>query len=96
MEIESRMGFRVRSKYEDVVKWIQSDPPGVPCPKNRQALQAFDSHVYAQLTASLSTAATQKIASIDNQIPRLPGMTHVVSLLDTQPQVATLSTMPSR
>ena len=62
MEIESRMGFKVRSKYEDVVKWIQSDPPGVPYPKNRQAHQAFDSHVYAQLTASLSTAATQKIA----------------------------------
>ena len=47
MEIETRMGFRVRSKYEDVVAWIQSDPPGVPYPKNRQALQAFDSHVYA-------------------------------------------------
>ena len=52
MEIESRMGFRVRSQYEDVVRWLQSDPPGVAYPKNRQALQALDSHVYAQLTAS--------------------------------------------
>ena len=62
MEIESKMGFRVRSQYEDVVRWIQSDPPGVPYPKNRQALQAFDSHVYAQLTASLSTEATTTVA----------------------------------
>ena len=46
MEIETRMGFRVRSKYEDVVAWIQSDPPGVPYPKNRKELQALDSHVY--------------------------------------------------
>ena len=61
MEIESRMGFKVRSKYEDVVRWIQSDAPGVPYPKNRQALQAMDSHVYAQLTAALSTAATRKV-----------------------------------
>ena len=61
MEIEKRMGFRVRSKYEDIVKWIQSDPPGVAYPRNRQALQAMESHVYAQLTAALSTAATKKV-----------------------------------
>ena len=62
MEIETRMGFKVRSKYEDVVAWINSDPPGVPYPKNRQALQALDSHVYGQLTASLSTEATRTVA----------------------------------
>ena len=62
MEIETRMGLKVRSKYEDVVAWINSDPPGVPYPKNRQALQALDSHVYGQLTASLSTEATTTVA----------------------------------
>ena len=62
MEIETRMGFKVRSKYEDVVAWIQSDPPGVPYPKNRKELQAMDSHVYAQLTASLSNEATRTVA----------------------------------
>ena len=62
MEIETKMGFRVRSNYEDVVAWIKSDPPGVPYPKNRQALQALDSHVYAQLTASLSNEATRTVA----------------------------------
>ena len=62
MEIETRMGFKVRSKYEDVVAWIQSDPPGVPYPKNRKHLQAMDSHVYGKLTASLSTEATRTVA----------------------------------
>ena len=62
MEIETRMGFKVRSKYEDVVAWIQSDPPGVPYPKNRKELQAMDSHVYGQLPASLSTEATRTVA----------------------------------
>ncbi len=62
MEIETRMGLKVRSKYEDVVAWINSDPPGVPYPRNRQAIQALDSHVYGQLTASLSTEATRTVA----------------------------------
>ena len=62
MEIETRMGFKVRSKYEDVVAWINSDPPGVPYPKNRQALELLNSHVYGQLTASLSTEATRTVA----------------------------------
>ena len=62
MEIETRMGFKVRSKYEAVVAWIQSDPHGGPYPKNRQALQTLDSHVYGQLTASLSTEATRTVA----------------------------------
>ena len=62
MEIETRMGFKVRSKYEDVVAWILSDPPGVPYPKNRKELQTLDSHVYGQLTASLSTDATRTVA----------------------------------
>ena len=63
MEIETRRGFRVRSKYEDVVAWIRSDPPGVPYPKNRKDLQAMDSHVYGQLTAALSTEATRTVAN---------------------------------
>ena len=62
MEIEERVGFKVRSKYEDIVAWIQSDPPGVPYPKNRKALQLMDSHVYAQLNASLTTEATMTVA----------------------------------
>ena len=62
MEIETRMGFRARSNYQDVVAWINSDPPGVPYPKNRKALQALDSHVYGQLTASLSNEATRTVA----------------------------------
>ncbi len=62
MEIETRMGFKVRSKYEDVVAWIQSDPPGVPYPKDRKALQTLDSHVYGQLTAAVSTEATRTVA----------------------------------
>ena len=62
MEIETCMGFKVRSKYEDVVTWIQSDPPGVPYPKNRKELQTLDSHVYGQLTSALSTEATLTVA----------------------------------
>ena len=62
MEIEQRMGFKVRSKYEDIVAWIQSDPPGVPYPKNRKALQLMDSHVYSQLNASLTNEATLTVA----------------------------------
>ena len=62
MEIESRMGLKVRSKYEDVVAWLQSDPPGGPYPKNRKELQTMDSHVYSQLTAALSTTATLTVA----------------------------------
>ena len=37
-------------------------PPGVPYPKNRKELQTLDSHVYGQLTASLSTEATRTVA----------------------------------
>ena len=61
MEIERRMGLRVRSKYEDVVAWLQSDPPGVPYPKNREALHMWDSHVYNQLNGSLNTQETQRV-----------------------------------
>ena len=57
------MGFKVRSKYEDIVAWIQSGGgPGVPYPQNRKALNMMDSHVYAQLTAALSTDATLTVA----------------------------------
>ncbi len=37
-------------------------PHGVPYPKNRKELQTLDSHVYGQLTASLSTEATRTVA----------------------------------
>ena len=54
MEIEHRMGLRVRSTYEDVAAWIQSGGgPGVPYPK-RTELQLMDSHVYSQLNGMLS------------------------------------------
>ena len=62
MEIEERMGFKVRSKYEDIAAWIRSDPPGVPYPKNRKALQLMDSHVYAQLDTSLTNQAMLTVA----------------------------------
>ncbi len=62
MEIQERMGFRVRSQYEDIVTWMQSDPPGVQNPKNSKTLQLSDSHVYAQLNAALSTVATLTVA----------------------------------
>ena len=63
MEIQERMGFKVRSKYEDVVAYILSNPrDGVPYPKNRKALHMMDSHVYAQLNAALSTEATLTVA----------------------------------
>ena len=61
MEIEQRMGLRVRSNYEDVAPWIRSGGgPGVPYPK-RKELEMMDSHVYAQLTALLSAQETQSI-----------------------------------
>ena len=61
MEIEHRMGLRVRSKYEDVVAWIQSDGgTPVPYPK-RTELELMDSHVYSQLNAMLSAQDTQNI-----------------------------------
>ena len=54
MEIEQRMGLRVRSKYEDVVAWIRSGGgPAVPYPK-RAELQLMDWHVYSQLNALMS------------------------------------------
>ena len=58
MEIERRMGLRVRSKYEDVVAWLQSDPLGVLYPQNREALHLWDSHVYNQINGLLNTLET--------------------------------------
>ena len=61
MEIEQRMGLRVRSNYEDVAAWIRSGGgPGVPYPK-RKELEMMDSHVYAQLTALVSAQETHSI-----------------------------------
>ena len=57
MKVVERMGLQERSKYEDVVKWLQSDPPGVPYPKNREALFMMESHLYSQLSAALATTA---------------------------------------
>ena len=65
MEIERRMGLRVRSNYEDVAAWIQSGGgPGVPYPK-RTELQLMDSHVYSQLNALLSAQETRKRSVVD-------------------------------
>ena len=61
MEIEQRMGLRVRSNYEDVAAFIRSGGgSSVPYP-NRKELEMMDSHVYAQLTALLSAQETQSI-----------------------------------
>ena len=61
MEIEERMGLRVRSNYEDVAAWILSGGgPGVPYPK-RKELEMMDSHVYVQLTALLSAQEPHSI-----------------------------------
>ena len=57
MKVVERMGLQQRSKYEDVVAWLQSDPPGVPYPKNREALFMMESHLYSQLSAALATSA---------------------------------------
>ena len=63
MEIEQRMGLRVRSSYEDVVAWIRSGGgPPVPYPK-RTELQLMDSHVYSQLNALMSAQETQHIVN---------------------------------
>ena len=63
MEIEQRMGMRVRSSYEDVVAWIRSGGgPPVPYPK-RTELQLMDSHVYSQLNAMMSAQETQRIVN---------------------------------
>ena len=47
MKVVERMGLQERSKYEDVVKWLQSDPPGVPYPKNREATFMMESFLYS-------------------------------------------------
>ena len=55
MKLVERMWLQQRSKYEDVLAWLQSDPPGVPYPKNREALFMMESHLYSQLSAALAT-----------------------------------------
>ena len=63
MEIEQRMGLRVRSSYEDVVAWIRSGGgQPVPYPK-RTELQLMDSHVYSQLNATMSAQETQRVVN---------------------------------
>ena len=57
MKVVERMGLKQRSKYEDVVAWLQSDPPGVPYPKNREALFMMESHLCSQLSAVLATTS---------------------------------------
>ena len=57
MKVVERMGMVERSKYEDVVEWLQSDPPRVPYPKNREAMFMMESHVYSQLSAALATSS---------------------------------------
>ena len=38
MELQQRMGLRVRSSYEDIDDWIRKDVKGVPYP-DRKSLQ---------------------------------------------------------
>ena len=62
MEIEKRMGMRVRPSYENVVAWIRGGGKPVSYP-NRTALQLIDSHVYSQLNAMMSSEETQRVVN---------------------------------
>jgi len=52
MQSEERFGLTKRHSYDEIVKWIKSDPKGVPYP-DRVAFKTYDSPVYAQLRDSL-------------------------------------------
>ena len=52
MQSEERFGLTKRHSYDEIVKWIRSDPKGVPYP-DRVAFKTYDSPVYAQLRDSL-------------------------------------------
>ena len=52
MEVQERFGLKQRHTYDEIVKWLDSNPKGVPYP-NRVALQTFNSPVYGQLKDSL-------------------------------------------
>ena len=52
MQSEERFGLTKRHSYHEIVKWIRSDPKGVPYP-DRVAFKTYDSPVYAQLRDSL-------------------------------------------
>ena len=66
MEIQERMGLRVRNSYEEVVAFLRKNVKGVPYPDRKQ-LQLFNSHVYNQLSASL---AADESSAIVNDIYR--------------------------
>ena len=66
MEIQERMGLRVRNSYEEVVAFLRKNVAGVPYP-DRKHLQLFNSHVYSQLGASL---AADESSAIVNDIYR--------------------------
>ena len=66
MQIQERMGLRVRNSYEEVVAFLRKNVAGVPYP-DRKHLQLFNSHVYSQLGASL---AADESSAIVNDIYR--------------------------
>lgn len=52
MDIKERFGLKQRNTYEEIVRWLESNPKGVPYP-NRVAMKTYNSHVYGQLKDSL-------------------------------------------
>ena len=52
MQSEERFGLTKRHSYDEIVKWIKSDPKGMPYP-DRVAFKTYDTPVYAQLRDSL-------------------------------------------
>ena len=52
MQSEERFGLTKRHSYDEIVKWIRSDPKGVPY-LDRVAFKTYDSPIYAQLRDSL-------------------------------------------
>ena len=61
MEYKERHGFQVRHDYESIVRWLSSDPKGVPYPKNRHDLDMYNSPVFSQLSGALANSEIQRV-----------------------------------
>ena len=64
MQSEERFGLTNGHSYDEIVKWIKSDPKGVPYP-DRVAFKTYDSPVYAQLRDSLKANTEPQEAYAD-------------------------------
>ena len=52
MDIKERFGLKQRHTYDEIVRWLDSNPKGVPYP-DRVAMKIYNSPVYGQLKDSL-------------------------------------------